>query len=225
MKQLAKSTLAAMGMELGRNPGWNSQNLQKDGFYPKTVFDVGAAYGTPPLYKAFSDCCHVLIEPLAEYKPHLENVLTQYSGFYVPCGAGAREETLAINVDPEQIMKSSLHQRTQLTTTNCQLEPREIRIRTLDSLREEYALEGPFGIKINAGGFEHQVALGATQVLQDAHFVIAEMSVADRFHNCAGFADFVRLMDERDFRLCDILDAPRRNKEIVLVNAVFRRKG
>jgi hypothetical protein len=30
-------------------------------------------------------------------------------------------------------------------------------------------------------------------------------------------------MDEYGFRVCDILDAPRRDFEVILVNAVFKR--
>jgi FkbM family methyltransferase len=223
MKQLVKSSLAAVGVELGRNPGWKVANLRKKGFAPQTVFDVGAAFGTPALYKAFPNAVHVLVEPLSEYKPHLNKVLQEYKGHYCACGAGKSAAQLTINVDPTQIMKSSFHERTELSTTNRNLTSRQVEVRTLDSIKQELNLQGPFGLKINAGGFEYQVVEGAHEVLKEAQFVIAEISVAKRFKECTSFADFVQIMSDTGFRLCDILDAPRKHDEIVLVNAVFRR--
>lgn len=159
---------------------------------------------------------------MSEYRPYLRRALAKFTGYYLPCAAGAQRGRLAIHVEPEHLMKSSFHERTALTSTSDELECREVEVRTLDDIRNELNCEPPFGVKINAGGFEYQVVQGAQELLRACQFVIAEISVAQRFTNSRSFADFVRIMDANGFRICDVLDAPRRNAELVLVNAVFK---
>ena len=78
-------------------------------------------------------------------------------------------------------------------------------MKTLDTLMEEYGFEPPFGLKIDTEGFEDQVIRGATNFLRRTEFVIAEVSVAERFVDSYTFAEFTELMDENDFFLWDVL--------------------
>ena len=100
---------------------------------------------------------------------------------------------------------SSFLARTDLTSTGKQVEKREVGVKTLDTLMEEYGLEPPFGLKIDTEGFEDQVIRGATNFLRRTEFVIAEVSVAERFVDSYTFAEFTELMDENDFFLWDVL--------------------
>ena len=67
---------------------------------------------------------------------------------------------------------------------------------------------------------------GATELLTETEFVIAEISMRPkRFDENYSFAEFIALMDEHGFRLCDILDAPRlqRAVELQYIDGMFRR--
>jgi len=98
-------------------------------------------------------------------------------------------------------MMSSFLARTDRTSSGKQVEKREVAVKTLDTLMEEYGFEPPFGLKIDTEGFEDQVVRGATNFLRRTQFVIAEVSVAERFLESYTFAEFTELMDENDFFL------------------------
>jgi hypothetical protein len=102
-------------------------------------------------------------------------------------------------------MMSSFLARTDLTSTGKHVEKREVEVKTLDTLMEEYGFEPPFGLKIDTEGFEDQVIRGATNFLRRTEFVIAELSVAERFMDSYTFAAFTGLMDKNDFFLWDVL--------------------
>ena len=58
-----------------------------------------------------------------------------------------------------------------------------------------------------------------------AEFVIAEVSVANRFEGSYRFAEFIGLMDSKGWELTDILRAPRRVDSVLFIDAVFARAG
>ena len=90
LKNLVKQGLLALGYELKRPTklGWYKNNLRKQWLQPRTVVDVGVAYGTPKLYEAFPESYHVLVEPLGEYKPYLQDILRNYKGEYILAAVG-----------------------------------------------------------------------------------------------------------------------------------------
>jgi FkbM family methyltransferase len=184
--------------------GWTLGGVNKARFGPRTVVDVGAGRGTPQLYKAFPDAYHLLVEPLTEYESDLRKALEPYRGEYILAAAGATNTRAFINVESRPMMSSFLA-RTNLTSTGKQVEKREVAVKTLDTLMEEYDLEPPFGLKIDTEGFEDQVIRGATNFLRQTEFVIAEVSLAERFVDSYTLAEFTELMDENDFFLWDVL--------------------
>ena len=105
--------------------GWSPANLRKPGLSPRTIVDVGAGDGTRALYKAFPEAYQVLIEPLKENDPDLRRILQEYEGEYFLIAAGDREEELTINVEPNVRKKSSIHSRTELTSTGELVERRD----------------------------------------------------------------------------------------------------
>ena len=184
--------------------GWTLGEVKKARFSPRTVVDVGAGRGTRQLYEAFPEAYHFLVEPLTEYESDLRKALEPHQGEYIFTAAGATNTRAFINVEPRPMMSSFLA-RTDLTSTGKQVEKREVEVKTLDTLMEEYGFEPPFGLKIDTEGFEDQVIRGATNFLRRTEFVIAEVSVAERFVDSYTFAEFTELMDENDFFLWDVL--------------------
>jgi FkbM family methyltransferase len=210
----------------GANDGWDAGNLRKPGFVPATVIDVGVADGTQALYRAFPDAYHVLIEPLQEFETDLERLLEERRGEYLLTAVGAHDGTIALQVDRHSLnMSSVLRSALPRPGGPERYEVREVPVTTLDQLRERRGWPGPFGLKIDAEGFEPQVIEGARGLLEDTQFVIAEVSVIERFEGDHSFAQFIALMDSAGFGLCDILHAQKiwQSRRVGYIDAMFSR--
>jgi FkbM family methyltransferase len=205
--------------------GWAPENLRKPGFAPATVVDVGAGPGTPNLYAAYPDAFHVMVEPLQEFAERLDERLTRRRGERLAVAAGDRAGTVTLHVNTSRPAMSSVYEVEGLPPSAGPWEDREVPITTLDDLLAERGWEPPFGLKIDTEGNEDRVIRGATRFLADTQFVIAEVWAAERFRGSYGFAGFVRLMDERGFRLCDVIHVQRspRTGEALYLDAIFRR--
>jgi FkbM family methyltransferase len=210
--------------EIRAQSGWQPDNLRKRGFAPATLIDVGVARGTPDLYAAFPDAYLVLIEPLQEFEPHLQEIVNDRPGEYILSAAGAGEDERTIRIDPERPFLSSLYTVAQPRRQAPPPVERTVSVISLDALRRERGWKPPFGLKIDTEGFEHEVARGATDLLTETEFVIAEVSVARRFQETPSFASFVALMAENGFRLYDILDGQKGSVggEVIWLDLLFR---
>jgi FkbM family methyltransferase len=211
--------------EYRRETGWRPENLRKEGLAPRTVIDVGVARGTPNLYEAFSDAHLVLIEPLAEFEEDLKRISKRRGGEYVLAAVGAAPGRAEIHVNPAMLYESSLLVNEWRPPEEHEaLERREIEVTTLDALRAERGWEGPFGLKIDAEGYEHRVVEGAAALLRDTQFVIAEVSVTRPFTGGVSFAEFIALMDRHGFAVHDLLDGLKRGTGgVEFVDVMFRR--
>ena len=69
----------------------------------------------------------------------------------------------------------------------------------------QYALEPPFGMKVDTEGNELEVIRGASRFLLDTEFVIAEVSVAKRFEGSYLFEEFVLEMLKNGFYVFEFL--------------------
>jgi FkbM family methyltransferase len=191
--------------------GWSTEVLRKKGIAPATIIDVGAGDGTGPLLRAFPDAYHVLIEPQAELEPSLRRHLEKLRGEVLITAVGDHEGEALLYVDANRPMTSSLYE----PQAGAAREARPVPLAKLDRLAAERGWEAPFGLKIDAEGADHLVIEGATEVLKQCQFVIAEVLVtlarSEHLTYAGGltFAQFIALMDTRGFELRDILDAPR----------------
>ena len=68
--------LASALPQLSGLPSWARAMgvLKHHGFSPATVFDIGVAYGTFPLYRAFPDAFYHLIDPARESLAHMRRL-------------------------------------------------------------------------------------------------------------------------------------------------------
>ena len=221
--------LGAAGFELRHRErsGWTPAHLRRFGFSPRTLVDVGVGPGTSALYDAFPDAELVLVEPLAEYEDDLRRIVAARGGRYFLTALGSAEGRQTIHIEPGNRMKSSLLERTALSATGDPLETREIPVTTLDALAAREAFAAPFGLKIDTEGFELEVVGGAAHFLGEAEFVIAEVSVAERFQGGYRFAEMLAAMARHGLHACDFLEVSRssRNAEPRYVDVMFRRDG
>jgi FkbM family methyltransferase len=189
------------------------------------VIDVGVAQGTRNLYEAFPDAHLVLVEPLREFEDDLKRIAKRRGGEYVLAAVGAEPGTAEIYVNPAMLVESSMLVNEWRSPAEHQaLERRQIEVTTLDVLRAQRGWAGPFGLKIDAEGYEHRIIEGAAELLRETQFVIAEVSVTRPYTGGASFADFVALMDSHGFAVHDLLDGQKReNVGLEFVDILFRK--
>jgi FkbM family methyltransferase len=207
--------------------GWRPQAMAARGFTPATVIDVGAARGTPLLYRSFPDAYHVLIEPLREFEEELEQLTHTWRGEYLLTAVGAAEGVATIHVRPTCLLMSSINETARTPVDGeSEVVDREVPITTLDRLLAERGWEPPFGLKIDTEGFEHHVIEGAAALLEQTQFVIAEVSVARRFEGSYTFAEFVSQMKAAHFELEDVIGVDKNaTGGVAYMDCVLKRTG
>jgi FkbM family methyltransferase len=176
---------------------------------PRTVIDVGVADGTPELYKAFPDAYLVLVEPVQEFFPGIDQLLARRPGVHLPVALGATEAEMTMRVEVSDGAKSSFLPRTKLTATGRNGMERRIRVQPLDEAVRSLQLESPILLKIDVEGFELNVLRGAQDTLRKIDMLVLETSVAQRFEGAARFADVVGFLEAQGFELCDIVHIAR----------------
>lgn len=209
-----------------RGIGWTPSHLRRL-TTPATLVDVGVAAGTPPLHEAFPDARLVLVEPLVEWEPDLERLVSgRARGEYVLAAAGSAPGTRTINVEPRLTERSSFFEREPFEDNGDGTSAREVPVITLDSLLADLEIESPIGLKIDTEGWEHDVLLGATELLERTAWVIAEVSLDQRFAGRTSFVDLVTLLAERGFEVSDVLDVGRSEITVdaTFVDLVFTRR-
>ena len=85
-------------------------HLKSLGFAPQTVIDVGVAYGTPPLYKAFPEAYFILCEPISDFEKYLKSHLNNLKGEYHLCAVSDSDGTAQIYVSEQADGSSLMHQ-------------------------------------------------------------------------------------------------------------------
>jgi len=82
--------------------------FKKQGFQPKTIFDIGVAAGTPELYAVFPDASYYLVDPTQEALPHMQAIAQRMNATILNLALGEEECSLEIEVRPTDIGASSL---------------------------------------------------------------------------------------------------------------------
>ncbi len=208
---------------------WDTDYLARLGFAPQTLVDAGVAYGSPyphdhSLYHAYPDAYLVLVEPLAEFNPYIQEILRDRQGIHLATAVGDYDGEVSIGIDRQWIACSSIETRGPIEYSGDFQSTRTIPVTTLDALLRNHRFKPPFGLKIDTEGWEYRVVKGATEFLKETEFVIAEVAVADRFVGGYSFAEFIGFMDGVGFTACDFLDIGRAaDSKVTFIDIVFRK--
>jgi FkbM family methyltransferase len=174
---------------------------------PKVVIDVGVGFGTNQLYEAFPGARMILVEPLVECRPVLEEIGRKYDCEMHYTAVGDRVGSLELLVDARDWQKSSPELRTKLTATGNELKKRVVPLTTLDKLcMGKVTEEGRALLKIDCEGYELMVLHGASELLRVVESVILEVSIARRFEGSYEFEDIIVYMREKGFRVYSFLE-------------------
>ncbi len=172
--------------------------INRLGFEPATVIDVGAALGTFDLYDLFPQSRHILIEPIAENEPYLAKICKKLGNAEYHIAAAASEPgTLTLSVNPGLVNSSLV---TAGDTTPPISEMRTVKVVSLDQLCRDRNLQPPFLVKVDVDGKEMEVLKGAVQVLEATEYLIIESTCFGQMNEVVDF------MREHGFAIYDIVD-------------------
>ena len=173
-----------------------------------TLIDIGVGdIGTPMLYERFPNQKLILVDPLDEAEHYVKNNLSKRDFIYFKTALGKEKGNLEINIESE-INRSTLMEVKEVNFEGLPVEKRLVEINTLDFLLKDLKNLKKIGIKIDTEGYELDVILGASNILKNTKFVIAEVRHNhESFEKCYKLHQFMNTMQENEFQLSMILTA------------------
>lgn len=225
-----KDALWRRGIELRRRGGGVRRtvhelmdHVNRLGFRPGTVIDVGVAYGTPELYEAFPGARHLLIEPLAEYEEALGQIAREHRAEFVLAAAGAERGITTINVHRAPALSSTLGEWRGADAGGT---AREVPVVRVDDVVAERDLPGPYVLKVDVEGGELGVLAGAPRVLEQAELVLLETYLFEMLPGAPLLHDVAAHMAERGFVIYELYGGDVRPLDgaLALINVAFVRR-
>ena len=186
--------------------------IKKLGIAPKCIVDVGAAEGkwTQKAMHYWPDAHYELIEPIKEQVPTLDNLVAEHDNVnYHTVVAGAELGSVPFSVS-EDLDGSGVYGSQAANV-------RELPILTIDDIVAQR--QGPYLIKLDTHGYEVPILKGANKALKDTEALIVE--VYGFYVSPTGllFHQLSVWLEEKGFRLYDIVDVMRRQNDLAFWQA------
>ena len=242
MKAIVKKGLRCLGIEVRRAARTATDTLavrrdslegllnqvQKLGFSPATVIDVGAASGTfsNQCHQVFPKATYLLIEPLQEFLSPLKRLLKTIPQAHCEhAAASSYEGSMRLNVHHD-LVGSSLYNEVE-EGTDINGTPREVRMVTIDGMVARRQARPPYLIKIDVQGAELDVLRGAENTLKHTEYILLEVSLFQFFKNGPSFSDVVAYMKDKGFVPYDLYELQYRPLDCALaqVDIAFVREA
>jgi len=220
VKNLVQTLLRPFGLRLSRlnsapKPDFGSgvlfETLQKFGFSPRNVVDIGANHGnwTRNCLQYFPDARYTLVEPQDHLKIHVQDLLAAGNKIqWVNAGVSDQSGTLPFFLSHRDDSSTFLTNGADPSKTV------PMRVTSLDDLLAEQKLSIPELVKIDAEGLDLKVIQGAKTLLGKTDVFLLEAAVLCPFENTV--AATVKFMAEAGYRLIDITELNRSPKDNVL---------
>jgi FkbM family methyltransferase len=178
--------------------------LETHGLAPVTIFDIGVAYGTFPLYRAFPKAFFHLVDPARESLACMRKLARRLD---------CQIHTLALG-DHDGEANLEVRADFQESTLLEEVGPRgahrvdRVAMRRFDSLFD--AIRRPSLVKIDVQGAELMVLEGMTGKLAEVDALIVETSTISTVKGGPEVAAVVRFLEDHGFALVDVLGLRRR---------------
>ncbi len=235
VKKLIQSVLGKLGFRLVRiNDGPKPSEglapfftlLQRLGFAPKHILDVGANRGlwTRTAIQHFPGARYTLVEPQDHLKSYIKDLLDRgYRIQWINAGAGAESGILPLSLAPQDGSSTFTLSEEQARQAGFPQTP--VAVKTLNEIAAASGPPPPDMVKIDAEGFDLRVLAGASDLLGKTDIFLVEASVCCGYENSA--AAVVEFMANAGYRLMDITDLNRspRHGVLWLCELAFLRNG
>jgi FkbM family methyltransferase len=200
--------------------------LRNAGFNPTHIIDVGANHGTwtREVMTYFNNACYTLIEPQAQMKESVADLLNTNRVVFMPIGVGStpgyfnltiaeRDDSCSFRLSEEEAKKRGLQQV-------------KVEVDTLDNIVKNSSFGMPQLIKIDAEGLDIEVLKGAQTLFGTTEVFLVEASVVSpAFENTV--QNVINIMDGYGYKLFEITDLnrPFEKRVLWLVELMFVKKG
>ncbi len=224
VKKFLQSVLAKFGFRLVRiNDGPRPSEgldpffslLQRLGFAPKHILDVGANRGnwTRTAIKHFPGAHYTLVEPQDHLKSHIRDLLDRGCNIHwINAGAGDKSGTMPMSISSRDDSSTFVLTDRHGQTTGSQQST--VPVKTLNEIVSSSSAPPPEMVKIDAEGFDLQVLAGASGLLGKTDIFLVEAVVCGNYENSV--AEVVNFMAAAGYRLIDITDLNRSPRHGVL---------
>lgn len=172
-------------------------------FEANTIVDVGVNFGTPELYRTFSDRRILLIEPFPASIDRCRHEFPTVDFVTYEIAAGSSDGTAELIIMDEHGHNSI---KTRSDVQGRDLNTVTVPVRRIDNLLTSDDHPAPYGIKIDTEGHELEVLHGCKGVMGQVEFVLAELSIKNIYVDGYSFSDVVALMADYEFEVFDILN-------------------
>lgn len=165
----------------------------------ETILDIGILTGTGELMAAFKDKKHFLVEPIIEWNDTINASYTKHNIDYTLVNVAASDAKGTMNMETVSVMPGKPISHARLTDKALSDNVREVPVRTLDSLMQEYDLPKPYLLKIDVDGVEMKIMAGAKETFRDTNVVVVEANIQN-------FIERATFLQQNGFDLFDIVD-------------------
>ncbi len=192
--------------------------LQRLGFAPKHILDIGANRGlwTRTAIQHFPDARYTLVEPQDHLKSYIKDLLDRgYKIQWINAGAGDVSGSLPFTLAGRD--DSSTFVLTEEQARQAGFPQTPVAIKTLNEIAAASGPPPPDMVKIDAEGFDLRVLAGASDLLGKTDIFLVEACVCSAYENSAAAG----------YRLMDITDLNRspRHGVLWLCELAFLRNG
>ena len=187
-------------------PSWRHsfKVLDRYGFKPATVFDIGVGFGTHALYHAYPSAAYYLIDPTPESLSHMQRIARRLNAQILNLALGDRDGEAMIEIRAD-IQGSTLFE---------EIGPRDflrkesVKVRRFDTVIG--AFERPALCKIDVQGSELLVLNGMTGRIAEIDAFLLETSTIATVKGGPEAYDVLRFMKEHGFVMFDVVGMKRR---------------
>ncbi|HYM01656.1 MAG TPA: FkbM family methyltransferase [Stellaceae bacterium] len=178
--------------------------LDRYGFRPETVFDIGVGFGTYWLYHAYPEAFYYLVDPTPESLPHMQKIARRLQGEILNLALGDRDGDALLEVRSD-IQGSTLFE---------ECGPRGVLRRETIPLRRFDTAIGTFArpalCKIDVQGAEMMVLKGMGARISEIDVFIVETSMIATVKNGPELHELVHFMKEHGLVVFDVIGLKRR---------------